>query len=58
VLGAQLAEAVQLYKAQDSDAGPRLIRTLRDLVELYPGHIWKEDYLLFPMANKVLSGDG
>jgi len=25
------------------------------LVELYPGHIWKEDYLLFPLAGKVLS---
>ena len=22
---------------------------------LYPSHIWKEDYLLFPMTNKVLS---
>jgi hemerythrin-like domain-containing protein len=25
------------------------------LVELYPAHIWKEDYLLFPMTNKILS---
>ena len=24
---------------------------------LYPNHIWKEDYLLFPMTNKVLSPD-
>jgi len=31
-----------------------LIGTLRRLIELYPAHIWKEDYLLFPMANKLL----
>jgi hemerythrin-like domain-containing protein len=32
-----------------------LIGTLRRLIELYPAHIWKEDYLLFPMAEKRLS---
>ncbi len=32
-----------------------LIGTLRRLIELYPAHIWKEDYLLFPMAEKILS---
>jgi hypothetical protein len=28
---------------------------LRRLIELYPAQIWKEDYLLFPMAEKLLS---
>ncbi len=57
-LGAQLSEAVRSYKTQDMAAAkPLLIRTLRDLVDLYPGHIWKEDYLLIPMANKVLSDE-
>ena len=32
-----------------------LIGTLRKLIELYPAHICKEDYLLFPMANKLLN---
>jgi hemerythrin-like domain-containing protein len=32
-----------------------LTGTLRRLIELYPAHIWKEDYLLFPMAEKLLS---
>jgi len=32
-----------------------LIGTLRRLIELYPAHIWKEDYLLFPMAEKLLT---
>lgn len=37
-----------------------LIQALRDLVELYPGHIWKEDYLLF-LSKRALppfSGPG
>ncbi len=57
-LGARLSDAVHSYKAQGlATARPLLIRTLRDLVDLYPGHIWKEDYLLLPMANKVLSAE-
>lgn len=57
-LGAQLSEAVHSYKSQGLEtAKPLLIRTLRDLVDLYPGHIWKEDYMLLPMANKVLSSE-
>ena len=32
-----------------------LIGTLRKLIELYPAHIWKEDYLLFPMTEKLLN---
>jgi hemerythrin-like domain-containing protein len=30
-------------------------KTLRRLAELYPAHIWKEDYLLFPMTDKILT---
>jgi hemerythrin-like domain-containing protein len=33
----------------------RVIALLRRLVELYPAHIWKEDYLLFPTAQQTLS---
>ncbi len=32
-----------------------LIQVLKSLVSLYPAHIWKEEYLLFPMADKILS---
>lgn len=32
-----------------------LIQVLQSLVTLYPAHIWKEDYLLFPMADKILA---
>ena len=33
----------------------RVVALLRRLVDLYPAHIWKEDYLLFPMAQQILS---
>ncbi len=33
----------------------RVVALLRRLVEVYPAHIWKEDYLLFPMAQQTLS---
>ncbi len=33
----------------------RVVAILRQLVELYPAHIWKENYLLFPMAQGALS---
>ena len=32
-----------------------LIETLGALAEFFRGHIWKEDLLLLPMAEKVLS---
>jgi hemerythrin-like domain-containing protein len=50
-----LAEAAGAYVKGEASAKEALQKSLRSLVELYPSHIWKEDYLLFPMANKVLS---
>jgi hemerythrin-like domain-containing protein len=53
---AQMDDATQTFIA--SGAGKdALVATLRDIVRLYVDHIWKEDYLLLPMANKVLSED-
>ena len=53
---AQLDDAAQTVIA--SGAGKdALVTTLRDLVRLYVDHIWKENYLLLPMADKVLSED-
>jgi hemerythrin-like domain-containing protein len=50
-----LAEAIDLYGKGDAASRDALIKSLRGMVELYPNHIWKEDFLLFPMTNKVLS---
>lgn len=32
-----------------------LTEVLSDLAQFYPDHIWKEEYLLLPLATKVLS---
>ena len=56
-LVAALAQAEAAYTSGDRSAKDRLASSLRGLIALYPGHIWKEDYLLFPMSNKVLSAE-
>jgi hemerythrin-like domain-containing protein len=50
-----LAEAADAYAKGSLAAKDALIKDLRGIVELYPNHIWKEDFLLFPMTIKVLS---
>jgi hemerythrin-like domain-containing protein len=55
VIVAQLAETIESYTAGHPEARAPLIESLRGLTGLYPNHIWKEDYLLFPMADKILS---
>ena len=52
-----LASATDEYAKNIASTKKNLIETLRALTGLYPGHIWKEDYLLFPMTNKVLSAE-
>ena len=52
-----LAEAAEAWHKGDPLGRENLIKNLRGITELYPNHIWKEDYLLFPMSNKVLSAD-
>ncbi len=52
-----LAEAAELWQKGDLSAAENLIKNLRGIAALYPNHIWKEDYLLFPMSNKVLSAE-
>lgn len=53
----QFAEAKDLYTKGDPPAKGALIKSLRALTDLYPNHIWKEDYLAFPMANKILTAE-
>jgi len=50
-----LANAAETYVIEDPSAKKGLLESLRSLMELYPNHIWKEDYLLFPMTNKILN---
>jgi hemerythrin-like domain-containing protein len=51
----ELAQAIEAYAPAIPSTREPLVQSLHTLAELYPNHIWKEDYLLFPMTNKVLS---
>jgi hemerythrin-like domain-containing protein len=53
-LTAELGTRVAAYLKAPAETGPFLVTTLRGIVALYPGHIWKENYLLFPMTDKIL----
>lgn len=50
-----LVEATTRYYANPSLGRQGLLEVLRDLARFYPTHIWKEEYMLFPLATKVLS---
>ena len=55
VLVKELADATDAERRGEPGAKELVTRTLRGIAALYPNHIWKEDYLLFPMTNKVLN---
>jgi hemerythrin-like domain-containing protein len=52
-----LGEAVEGYQKGDSATRDALLKYIRGITALYPGHIWKEDYLAFPMSNKVMTAE-
>jgi hemerythrin-like domain-containing protein len=54
-LVAQLAKVAAVYVHNPAAVRYRVIDLLQQLVELYPAHIWKEDFLLFPLAQQNLS---
>jgi hemerythrin-like domain-containing protein len=56
-LVAALSSAIEARAKDEESAKKSLIQALKSLTELYPGHIWKEDYLLFPMTNKILNAE-
>ena len=51
----QLSSAVEVYVRSAGSVCATLVDTLEAISEIYPDHIWKENYLLLPMADKVLS---
>jgi hemerythrin-like domain-containing protein len=51
----QLSSAVRTYITSGGATKGVLIETLDALAEFFRSHIWKQDYLLLPMAEKVLS---
>ena len=51
----QLSSAVDIYIRSGGTVNSTLTDTLQALAEFYPDHIWKENYLLLPMADKVFT---
>jgi len=51
----ELASAAGALQKGEPAAREAVVKSLRGIATLYPQHIWKEDYLLFPLANKVVS---
>jgi hemerythrin-like domain-containing protein len=50
-----MAEGIAAYKAGDSQAAARIAESARGYVALLTQHIHKEDNILYPMADRVLS---
>ena len=49
-----LEERITFYSQKKPGAQDGLIQVLREIVELYQNHIWKEDAMVFPMAGRIL----
>ena len=56
-LVASLGAAIESFEKGDSEQKDVMAKTLGDLVKLYPAHIWKEDFLAFPMSEKLLDAE-
>lgn len=54
---ADLADSISSYLVGESGGNGAVARSLRRLAAFYALHIWNEDHLLFPIANKFLSPD-
>jgi hemerythrin-like domain-containing protein len=49
-----LSDTVALLPNAEVEARKAILENLQGIHRLYPNHIWKEDYLLFPMTLKVM----
>lgn len=54
-LVARLRKTADEYLEAIEHSSERLVETLGDVVDFYPGHMWKADHILFPLADEVLS---
>ncbi len=53
----RLVEAVKRYAAGDEGAKAGIVQNAMGYVELLRQHIYKEDNILYPMGDKVLTGE-
>jgi hemerythrin-like domain-containing protein len=52
-----LVEGTELLKKSDPGGLEAVRKGLEGIATLYPNHIWKEDFLLFPMTVKVMNAE-
>jgi len=50
-----MAEGIEAYRRGEDDAGPRIASHARGYATLLREHIVKEDRVLYPLANRVLT---
>ncbi len=50
-----LADHVSACQQRQPGSQQELLTTLREILDLYRNHIWKEDAMVFPMAEKLLT---
>ena len=53
----ELLEATDEYALGKDSANEHLASTLRRLATLYRAHIWNEDHIVLPLAERILSPD-
>ena len=53
-LMAKLTRAIEKYETGDPTARSEVSTTLRNSIDLYNDHVWKENIILFPMSENVL----
>jgi hemerythrin-like domain-containing protein len=51
----EMSEAFDKYKTGDKTALPKISNSMRSYINLLTGHIHKENDILFPMGDRVLS---
>ncbi len=52
-----IVAAIDGYESGDEQAARSIAKNARAYAELLRGHIWKEENVLFPMADNVLSAE-
>lgn len=55
VLLARLRKTADEYLGATDQSTELLVGSLQDVVDFYPGHMWKADRVLFPLADDLLS---
>lgn len=52
-----IVKSLEEYRKGNQEARTAVIRGLRNLSSYYVNHIWNEDNMLFPMANRLLKNE-